>query len=303
MESAPDADPRVGRPGARRVAVVDSGIGLLGYADALATLRPDLELVLAMDSDHMPYGPRPPHEVALLLVELVGTTLAYRPEAVVVACNTASVHGLEALRDAVERAGPRIPVIGTVPAIRPAAATGGPVAIWATQATTGSAYQRRLVADFAHGVEVVPVACVGLAEAIERGDEVGVTAAVEAARVATGSAVRAVVLGCTHYGLVADRIAAALPGAQLFDSPVPVARQTLRRLGLPVATKAPPAGVAAVLRSGRLAALPAAARHYPAGQRLAALGAAVEASRGDHGPGQPLAPTGDSPGTRHTIES
>ncbi|MYW27885.1 glutamate racemase, partial [Streptomyces sp. SID2119] len=56
---------------------------------------------------------------------------ALRPDALIVACNTASVHALPALRAALE---PALPVIGTVPAIKPAAAGGGPVAIWATPA-------------------------------------------------------------------------------------------------------------------------------------------------------------------------
>lgn len=251
-----------------RVAVVDSGLGLIGYADALVAARPDLELVLALDTDHMPYGPRPPREVARLVVALVESTLPYEPAAVVVACNTASVHALTDLRERLE---PGIPVVGTVPAIRPAAKTGGPVAIWATYATTGSAYQRGLIHDFARGVEVTTVAAVGLAEAIESGDRAALRAAIVAAARLTPPGVRALVLGCTHYGLVADEIAAALPGVELFDSPIPVARQALRRLGLAVAPPAPAAGIAAVLLSGRLGHLPAAARAYPAGRRLAAL--------------------------------
>jgi len=61
--------PIVGPPAPARVAFIDSGIGLLGYADALRSLRPDLELVLALDPDHMPYGPRPHDEVRELVVQ------------------------------------------------------------------------------------------------------------------------------------------------------------------------------------------------------------------------------------------
>src|SRR6478609_4046051 len=111
--------------------------------------------------------PRTPDEVRRLILASARAALALEPDAVVVACNTASVHGLEALRAELE---PDVPVVGTVPAIRPAAAAGGPVAVWATAATTSSAYLRGLVDAFASDVETHAVAALGLAEAIESGD-------------------------------------------------------------------------------------------------------------------------------------
>jgi glutamate racemase len=126
-----------------------------------------------------------------------------------------------------------------VPAIKPAAAAGQPVAIWATVATTGSAYQRGLIEQFAAGVPVAEVACPGLADAIHAGDDAGIDAAVAAAAERTPAGTRAVVLGCTEYELAADRIQAAVPGAVPFGSAAAVAAQALRRL---VATPAGPAG-------------------------------------------------------------
>ena len=250
----------------RRVAFVDSGLGLLGYADALHALRPDLGLVLSLDPDNMPYGPRTPAEVQRLILASARATLPHEPAAIVVACNTASVHGLGALRAELE---PAVPVIGTVPAIRPAAAGGGPVAVWATAATTSSDYLRGLVDAFAADVETYAVAALGLAEAIESGDADAVDACIAYAASQTPAGVRSLVLGCTHYGLVVDRIVAALgDGVTIHDSPVAVARQTLRRLGLEPAPDAPEAGVEAVLLSGRPGALPASWGVYPAGERL-----------------------------------
>lgn len=249
----------------RRVALVDSGLGLLGYADALHSLRPDLGLVLSLDPDNMPYGPRTPGDVERLILESARATLSHRPDAVVVACNTASIHGLDALRAELE---PGIPVIGTVPAIRPAAATGGPVAVWSTAATTSSDYLRGLVDAFAADIETHPVAALGLAEAIESGDVDAVDECIAYAVSHTPAGVRALVLGCTHYGLVAERIVAALGDVSVFDSPVAVARQTLRRIGLEPDPTAPPAGVEAVLQSGRPGPAPESWRAYAAGARL-----------------------------------
>jgi glutamate racemase len=250
------------------VAFVDSGIGLLAYADALLTLRPDLRLVLSTDPDHMPYGPRRPKDVRRLILDSARAALAYEPDAVVVACNTASVHGLEALRAELE---PAVAVIGTVPAIRPAAATGGPVAVWATAATISSDYLRGLVDAFATDVVTHTVAAQCLAEAIESADDAEIDASIAAAALATPPGVQALVLGCTHYGLVADRIAAAVGEAvTIFDSPVAVARQTLRRLGLEPDASATGGGVEVVLQSGRPGQLPTSVAGYPAARRLLA---------------------------------
>ncbi|MFM6849007.1 MAG: glutamate racemase [Terrabacter sp.] len=283
----PTADPSPEtRRSTRRVAFVDSGLGLLGYADALHSLRPDLGLVLSLDPDNMPYGPRTPEDVQRLILASARATLAYAPDAIVVACNTASVHGLDALRAELE---PGIPVVGTVPAIRPAAAAGGPVAVWATAATTSSDYLRGLVDAFAADVETYAVAALGLAEAIEDGDPQLVDECIAFAASQTPAGVRHLVLGCTHYGLVADRIVAALgEGVVVHDSPVAVARQTLRRIGLdPDATgtlgtsgttgtgSGADGGVEAVLMSGRPASMPSSWAAYPAGRRLLALTADV----------------------------
>lgn len=256
----------------RPVAFVDSGIGLISYADALHRARPDLPLVLSLDPDNMPYGPRPPEQVRELIVASARRALAHDPQAVVVACNTASIHGLEALRAELE---PDVPVVGTVPAIRPAAATGGPVAVWSTLATTSSQYLRGLIDAFAADVPVTPVAALGLAEAVESGDLARVDEAIDAARRLTPADTRALVLGCTHYGLVAERIAAAVASTgapvTIFDSPDAVARQTLRRIGLQSDPGAVPARVESVLLSGRPGSLPEWLAQFPAGARVLAL--------------------------------
>jgi len=269
----PDAAPPrpVGPPAPARVAFIDSGIGLLGYADALRSLRPDLELVLALDPDHMPYGPRPHDEVRELVLALARSAATYEPTAIVVACNTASVHGLAALREEFE---PHVHIVGTVPAIRPAASTGGPVAIWSTAATSSSDYLRGLVDAFASDIETHSIAALGLAEAIELADPDAIEQTIAAAVAASPRDVSALVLGCTHYGLVGDRISDAWSrrtgvDVTIFDSPVAVARQTLRRIGLePDEHAAPSAAAPTVLLSGRPGHLPERLAAYPPGAKL-----------------------------------
>ncbi|WP_329170232.1 aspartate/glutamate racemase family protein [Streptomyces decoyicus] len=256
-----------------KIALMDAGMGLLAAAAAVRRLRPDADLVLSSDPDGMPWGPRTPDDITAHALATAGAAAAHRPDALIVACNTASVHALPALRARLE---PDLPVIGTVPAIKPAASGGGPVAIWATPATTGSPYQRGLIEEFADGVAVTEVPCPGLSDAVENADEAAIAHAVVAAAERTPDDVRAIVLGCTHYELVAERIRAAvqhphMPPLVLHGSAGAVAAQTLRRIGEPPAPGAPPEGTVTVLLSGHAAPLPAPALAYAEGRLLQAV--------------------------------
>lgn len=249
-----------------KIALIDSGIGLLPAAAALHRMRPDADLVISADPDGIPWGPRTSQDITARAMACAAAAMAHRPDAVVVACNTASVHALPALRAELE---PAVPVVGTVPAIKPAARAGGPVAIWATPATTGSAYQRRLIADFADGADVTEVPCPGLADAVDRSDDAAIDAAVTAAAMLTPPGVKGVVLGCTHYELVADRIRAAVsPSATLYGSAEAVAAQALRRIGASPAPAAAAVGNLAVILSGRPSELPGSAAAFEQGHAL-----------------------------------
>ncbi|MCL7376893.1 glutamate racemase [Streptomyces sp. 35G-GA-8] len=226
-----------------KIALMDSGIGLLAAAGAVRRLCPEADLVLSSDPDGMPWGPRSPRDVTERALVVARAAAQHRPDALIVACNTASVHALPALRAELE---PRLPVIGTVPAIKPAAAGGVPFAIWATPATTGSPYQRGLIREFAASAEVTEVPCPGLADAVENADDDAIDRAVAAAAALTPRDVRVVVLGCTHYELVAERIRTALghrglAAIVLHGSAGAVAAQALRRIG---GVRAVAAGVA-----------------------------------------------------------
>jgi len=258
-----------------KIALVDSGIGLLAAAAAVRRARPDADLVLSSDPDGMPWGPRTADDITARALACARAAAELNPDALIVACNTASVHALPVLRAELE---PGLPVVGTVPAVKPAAATGGPVAVWATPATTGSPYQRRLIEEFGNGAAITEVPCHGLADAVESGDETAVGAAVAAAAALTPPGVRAVVLGCTHYELVGERIRAAVrspraPEPVLYGSAAAVAAQALRRIGVEPDPQAAPTGGLTVLLSGRPAELTRPARSYAEGRLLAGAGA------------------------------
>ncbi|MFC7587996.1 glutamate racemase [Nonomuraea antimicrobica] len=255
-----------------KIALVDAGIGLLAAAAAVRRLRPDADLVLSSDPDGMPWGPRTPRDIAARAIAIAEAAAAHRPDALIVACNTATLHALPDLRARFE---PDAPVIGTVPAIKPAAAGGGPVAVWATPAATGSPYLRGLITEFADRVKVAEVPCPGLSDAVEHADQAAIARAVAAAAERTPDDARAVVLGCTHYELIAEHIRAAVrqPGSPppvLHGTAGAVAAQMLRRIGERPAPEAPAEGTLTVIHSGREAALPAAALAYEEGRLLRA---------------------------------
>jgi len=270
-----------------RIALINSGIGLLAAAAEVHRLRPDADLVLAMDPDGMPWGPRTPDDIAQRSLACARAAAAFQPDVLVFACNTGTVHALPALRAEFE---PGMPVVGTVPAIKPAAAFSDSVAIWATVATTASAYQRQLIADFAGSARVTPIACPGLADAVDAGDEAAARAAVTDAASRTPADCGAVVLGCTEYELAAGLIGAALPNVTLFRSAAAVAAQALRRTAAAGTDAGPPpapsrAGTVRVLLSGRQAGLPEAALRYAEGRLLADLVADDDRPADDRRPG------------------
>ena len=263
-----------------RFALVDSGLGVLPAAMHLRRLYPGAALVLSMDPEGMPWGPRSPDDIAERALACAQATLPWQPDVLVLACNTASVRALDVLRAELE---PSVPVVGTVPAIKPAAAGGGAVAIWATAATTGSPYQQELIRKFADGVLVTEVACPGLADAIESADMDATTDAIAAAAALTPAAAKAVVLGCTQYELAMDRIRSVMPKVRLHGSAPAVAAQAIRRTTTRPTPRAdtpaedspaggdPGAPDVHVLLSGAPGELPAAALRYAEGRLLAGL--------------------------------
>lgn len=201
---------------AKRVLVFDSGVGGLSVFDAIAASGKAFELDYAADNAWLPYGLKSDAElrerVPTLLSRLVEQ---WAPEAVVVACNTASTIVLEQVRAALS-----IPVVGVVPPIKPAAAATrtGVIGLLATPATVQRAYTDDLIAQFAAGKSVIRFGSAALVEAAERklqGDNPGKSAITEAIDglfgAPGGAAIDVVALACTHFPLLAAELAAAAP--------------------------------------------------------------------------------------------
>ena len=99
------------------VLVFDSGVGGLSVVSELRSLMPDIYITYVADDEFRPYGNRTEAQLKARLPGLLKTlSLAAKPGAIVIACNTASTTALTEIRAALD-----IPVIGVVPAIKPAA--------------------------------------------------------------------------------------------------------------------------------------------------------------------------------------
>jgi glutamate racemase len=213
------------------IAVFDSGLGGLTVLRALRDQLPQEDFFYFADTRFLPYGDRP----EVFLKErgvLIAQALAQRgAKALVIACNTATAAAAEAIRAATT-----LPIVALEPGVKPAAALtkSGVIGVLATTRTLDSERFQRLVAGHAQHLKVLPMACPGLAEAIEtEGPESSLVASLLDTFVTPMAAagVDVVVLGCTHYPWVADAIARRMPaGVALLDTGEPVARQLGRLL-------------------------------------------------------------------------
>ena len=212
------------------ILVFDSGVGGLGVVAALNQLAPDLPLTYLMDNGFFPYGEKTDETLLAHLLHLIGAEIERsRPEAVVIACNTASTIALSALR-----AHFSVPFIGCVPPIKPAAAASQTrcIGLLATAATVRRPYLNGLIERFAPDCTVLSLGTPTLAERAEqkfRGARVDVAEAVAPLFNQPGSEkIDAIALGCTHYTFLLPEFLAIRPDLTWHDPALPVARQALR---------------------------------------------------------------------------
>lgn len=194
----------------------DSGVGGLSILAPTRIALPNAPIVYAADSAGFPYGTKSEAEIAARVPALLGRLVErYRPRLAVIACNTASTIALSAVRAALD-----IPVVGTVPAIKPAAllSKSRVFGVLGTDATVRQPYVDRLAAEFGADCTVLrhgSAALVQLAEAKLRGEPLDPAIARDALAGLLdqpgGDRMDTVVLACTHFPLVEAELAAAAP--------------------------------------------------------------------------------------------
>ena len=201
---------------------------------------PEQNLLYVADSAHAPYGDRSAGFITQRAIAMTEFLLAAGSQAVVVACNTATVVAVEQLR-----AWCPVPVVAIEPAIKPAASAtrSGVIAVLATRQTVGSAAVARLVEAHGRDVEIILTACPGLVEQVERaelGSEPTRALLRQYLEPLLAAGVDTLVLGCTHYPFLTPLIRELVgPDVHIIDPATAVARQLARRLHLGLAPAMP----------------------------------------------------------------
>ena len=197
-----------------------------------ATLRllPNAPIVYAADSAGFPYGSRSEAEIASRVPALLGRIVErFHPRLAVIACNTASTIALEHVRSALD-----LPVVGTVPAIKPAAeiSKSRVIGVLGTEATVRQPYVENLAAKFASDCTIIrhgSPELVELAEAKLAGEPVSVDAVKAAVKPMfdepCGNRIDTVVLACTHFPLLEDELRSAFPHVTYVDGGPGIARR------------------------------------------------------------------------------
>lgn len=216
------------------ILLFDSGVGGFTVLEEVRKALPAAPILYAADTAGLPYGTKTEAQIAARVAGLLGRlTERFRPRLVCIACNTASTIALGMVREVLE-----VPIVGTVPAIKPAAALTrtGVIGLLGTEATIRQAYVDRLEHEFAagkrllrHGApELVAAAEAKLRE--EPFDEGAVVRAAAALRaMPDGDRIDTVVLACTHFPLLETELAQAFgPGVRFVHGAQGIARQIAR---------------------------------------------------------------------------
>jgi len=233
----------------------DSGVGGLSILGPTRELLPNAPIIYAADSAGFPYGSRSEAEIASRVPALLGRLVErFHPRMAVIACNTASTIALDHVRSALD-----LPVVGTVPAIKPAAALSRTrvVGVLGTEATVRQPYVDDLAAQFAADCTLVrhgSPELVELAEAKLGGEEVAVDAVRRAIQpmfdTPAGNKIDTIVLACTHFPLLAEELRAAYPDIACVDGGAGIARRIAHLTkGQPWPTK--PSGLAVFTGNAR----------------------------------------------------
>jgi glutamate racemase len=214
----------------RPILFLDSGAGGLPYCAYFHRHNPAETLICTADRENFPYGQKEREELIDLLTLLMKRLiLIFNPKLVVVACNTASVSALAALRNRF----PRLPFVGTVPAVKPAALASRKrcIGVLGTSRTIEEPYIAELAARYGADCALVGFAAPELVEFAEhrlasadRAERRGAVLPYIEECIRAGA--DAVVLGCTHFLLLLDDFKAAVPPWMgIYDSMEGVSRR------------------------------------------------------------------------------
>ena len=241
------------------ILIFDSGLGGLTVLREVVKARPDAHYIYVADDAFFPYGHHGEEQIIARVVPMIGELIAsHAPDLIVIACNTISTLVMLHLREAYT-----VPFVGTVPAIKPACASSRTkrVSVLGTKGTVKREYTKALIRDFAQGCDVTLVGSAdlaSLAEAALNGAEItdrAISAEIAPCFVGNGASDPArtdtIVLACTHYPLLMDRLVGLAPWKVDWIDPAPAIARRVSDLLKPAGGEADHAGAEMIFTSKR----------------------------------------------------
>ncbi|MBI2674348.1 MAG: glutamate racemase [Candidatus Yanofskybacteria bacterium] len=211
----------------RPIGIFDSGVGGLSVLKELVKLMPKENYIFVADQTNVPYGEKSKKELGRLTLKICDFLVSKNSKIIVVACNTATCNVIDILRAKV-----KIPLVGTVPAVKPAAISSrsGVIGILSTPSTSKSRGLKKLIETHANNTKVINIGCSDLEDTVETGNLSSpkitqlLSKYTESMRIAGADVV---VLGCTHYPFLKPQIKRVLrSNAKLVDSGRAIAKHT-----------------------------------------------------------------------------
>ncbi len=216
------------------IGIFDSGLGGLTALKEIRALTPGEELIYFGDTGRVPYGGRSPLTITKYAMQDAAFLISKKVDAIVVACGTVSTIALSQLKEKFD-----LPIVGVVePSAKAAVETtkNGRIAVIGTAATIKSGAYEAAIRSISPKAEVITKACplfVPLVESgfVERDCQITRLAVEHYLTEIADSGADTLILGCTHYPIIADIISDVFPGISLINSGAEAAKEAIRLLG------------------------------------------------------------------------
>jgi glutamate racemase len=209
-----------------KVGVFDSGVGGLSVANAIKKSLPELEIEVREDKEHVPYGTRSPAEILSFVEPIFRQMIQAGCQVIVIACNTVSTNLMPDLRRLFD-----VPLIAVEPMVKYAAklTKSGVITVCATPTTLASPRYHYLKGRYANDIEVIEPDCHDWAYMIQHNeiDEAKIRGRLEDV---LDQNTDVIVLGCTHYHWIEEKIKAIADGRAQVIQPEPIVVQQLKQL-------------------------------------------------------------------------
>jgi glutamate racemase len=209
------------------IGIYDSGVGGLSVLREIKKLLPKESFIYVADQKYVPYGGKTTKELHKLSSAIISFLISKEVKAIVIACNTSTVHSISYLRKKFN-----LPIIGTVPVMKTIAniTKTKKTAVFSTPATAKSPYLTKLINKFAKGITVYKIGGTGLEELVEEGNirSVKIKKILEKFLLPLkAKQVDAIALGCTHYPFLRNQVEELVGDTmQIVDSGGAVSRRT-----------------------------------------------------------------------------